>query len=130
MLCGPKTEPKRAIELFEADFKLGTIIRGSGLTGCFERIVLQNEDFIVRTDDNDKLSAIVCHPLTRRKRHAVYESLNELEKKSLAYMNGAIGWLGFTVSPFCSLLSYLLQGAARIASAADLYKQRARLNHL
>lgn len=70
----------------------------------FDLNIDQDEDFNIDVNEDGKLYQLETYPLSRCSQKQVYESLNEVEKVSFAFVNASVGWLGVTASTVCTLL--------------------------
>ena len=90
-------------------YKIGTIVHLPGSFQFFGINVEQDESGSVRISAEDKLRDISPHTLTRPRRKASEEPLNAVELFSFQSMNGSLGFLEMTVSPFPAFASSHLQ---------------------
>lgn len=90
--------------------------------------MVQNEDYTVTIDGDDKLQDIGAVPLARVRKRESCDSLASAEQSLIASVNSSVGWLGITVPPFCALFSRLFQHCAPDATVSTLRNQASRLN--
>lgn len=82
---------------------------------------IQNSEFKIKTDSDDKLEAVTEYPFPRKRRKQFDQLLNQIEKTLFAYTNSSPGWIGTAASPFCSFYaSYLQQEASDLKCATLL----------
>lgn len=114
---------KNFLEQFHKHFKFGAVNRGPGKLRFFGINTMQNEDFTVGTDADDKLDAVTEYPFTRRRRKQSEEELNTIEKSVFASVNSSLGWIGTAASPFCSFYSSYLQQKEPAIKVSPLIEQ-------
>lgn len=73
-------------------FELGTTARGPGRLRFFGLNVVQEEDFAVSFDAEDKLDALQLYQLSRISRKQGLEPLNAVELRSYRSLSSSIGW--------------------------------------
>ena len=121
---------ENVLRMFNEKFKFGTIVHGPGKLRYFGFNVIQYDDYTTVIDGDDKLSALEPPPLSRIRRKAVDDKLNEVEKSAFSSLNSCIGWLGTTVSPFCAASASRLQQCLPDVRVSDMIKQKAALQQL
>ena len=80
LATGENNAVDQLLERFNSKFKFGTVIHGPGRLRYFGFNISQHEDFKCSLDGDDKLFALEPVPLTRLRRKAATENLNEIEK--------------------------------------------------
>ena len=130
LATGEKDAVERVLTDFNDRFNFGTVIHGPGILRFFGFNIVQNDDFTCAINADDKLHNIEPAPLTRIRRKAVTDSMNQIERHTFCSINSSLGWLGTTVSPFCSSVSSRLQQRLPDLLVSDLIKQRSNLKEL
>lgn len=118
------------IEKINSRFTLGTVVHGPNRMRYFGLNIIQDEDYNITVDGDDKLNVLETYPLSRCRRKQVDENVNEIERKSFASINASVGWLGVTASPFCALFSSYMQQLAPKACVRHLLYQTNHLRNL
>jgi len=121
--AGKGRNAKQFLEEFNRRFKLGTINSGPGKLRFFGINTLQNEDFTIETDADDKMQALNEYPISRQRRKMGEKPLNEIEKSAFASSNSSLGWVGTAASPLCSFYSSYLQQKAPGTKVCHLVEQ-------
>ena len=109
MITGKPDARTAFINNFDKKFKLGTVNQGPGSLRFFGINTIQNEDFYISTNADDKLESIQTSFISRLRRKEYSDDINEIEKKSFASVNSSIGWIGSAASPLCSFHASHLQ---------------------
>lgn len=92
--------------------------------------IVQHDDCSIKIDGDDKLEAIEASPISRLRRKNGDDMLNAVEKSAFSSLKSSLGWLGTTVSPFCSATSSSLQQRLPAVKVSDLTKQTAERREL
>ena len=121
--AGSGNYAKSFIERFNENFHLGTVNHGPGKLRSFGINPVQNKNFTIKTDANDKIEALQEYPLTRQRSKESEQEMNKIEKSVFASVNNSIGWLGTAASPFCSFYSSYLQQKAPDLKVSHLVEQ-------
>lgn len=100
---------KRFIKRLAEVYKIGTIVHLPGSFRFFGLTVEQEENADIRISAEDKLQDISPYTLTRPRRKSSQEPLTSVELYSFQSVNGSLGFLGMTVSPFAAFASSHLQ---------------------
>lgn len=101
MVVGPKHIKEKFISQFNHRFTLGTIAHGSGLLRFYALKLVQNDDFTISINGDDKLNALETFPISRPRRKQTIVALNKMYLVSFRSVNSSIGWLDITKSHFC-----------------------------
>lgn len=120
----------KLLAAIDKKLKFGTVVHGPGKLRYFGFNITQHEDKTCVIDADDKLEKPESGFLTRLRRKDVDYKLNELEKITLMSINSSLGWLGTTVSPFCSAASSRLQQCLPDARVSALINQKAVMQEL
>ena len=123
LLSGPKDEKKKFIENLKNYFKVGTIVHGPGNLLFYGLNVFQNENYNIQISSDEKLDSIAAYQLSRLRRKEIDHKLNVIELKAFNSVNGSIGAIGMTVSPYASFVASHLQQVSNGAKISDLIKQ-------
>ena len=123
LLAGTKEQVSDFFERISAIYKIWSI---AWLPGSFKFFGLTNEqdgNGRIRLHADDKLQALEENVITRPRRKQFEDGLSTVELTAFQSLNGSLGFLGMTVSPFavfpCSHLQQLENGY----KVRDLVKQ-------
>lgn len=71
--------------------------------------IIQEENFEITTNADDKLYALFEYTLSRERRRNSEKDVNQLERNSFMLLNSSLSWIGTAASPLCSFYSSYLQ---------------------
>lgn len=96
----------------------------------FRLNIVQKDDCRFSIDDNSKMNAFECLPLTHIWRRPADSAINSIYFKAFMSINAFIGWLGISVSPLCAFSSSKLQQKLLKSTATALICQFSAHNQL
>ena len=111
------------IEEFDKRFRFGDVKHGPGKLRFFGINTVQNSDFTIETDADDKLDSVTEYPFSRQRRKQFEQPLNQIEKSVFASTNSSLGWIGTAASPFCSFYASYMQQKAPELKVSHLIEQ-------
>ena len=85
--------------------------------------ITQLEDGTIRVSGDEKLDALQPHPISRLRRKQQEEKLNAVEHFSYSSLNGSVGFIGTSASPFCAFTTSYLQQRRVSPEVKDLVLQ-------
>ena len=127
LIGGIDADRKAFVDELSSFYKIGTLAHLPGKFNFFGLVIEQEDTGTIRLSADDKLHAVSPHTLTRLRRKSPEDNLNSVELFSYQSINGKLGFLGTTVSPFASFTSSHLQQAKGSATVHDLVKQNTML---
>lgn len=130
LIAGRLINLKETVKKIGNFYELGTITYGPGSFQFYGLRITQHDLGEITIDGDEKLNSINPYVLTRSRRKECEETLNAIEQKTFQSVNGAIGWLGISASPFCSLVSSYLQQRSSKPSVHDRVTQINMTKHL
>lgn len=122
-VAGEGDRAKLFLDKFDKKFKFGNVNHGPGKLRYFGINTIQNVDFTVETNADDKLDGVQEYPLSRQRRKEYNEALTKLEKSTFASINSSLGWIGTAASPLCSFYSSYLQQKAPNTKVSHMVEQ-------
>lgn len=99
LLTGHDDALRDFINAFNDIYELGEIAQGPGVLIFFGLNLVQDSDFSVTIDAENKLKSIVPYAIKRNRRHQLDKKMNGIELKAFRSLNASLGWLGITSSP-------------------------------
>ncbi len=123
LFAGPQPLLRSLIDNMMNTYELGTIVYGPGTFNFYCLSIKQNEDCTISINGDEKLMALEPYPIDRIRRRQTESELNPIEAASYRSLNGSIGFLGISASPFCSLASSYLQQRRVSPNVSDLVCQ-------
>lgn len=130
IITGIEPEVNRFVKMFNSKFKLGSVMSGPGSLRFYGLNIHQSNDMSSVIDGNEKLQALQPVPLTRTRRKASTDKLNDIEKTSYMSIASSINWLGMTASLHCAYYSSLLQQRIPDNTVSNLQLQQSVLRKL
>lgn len=130
LFAGNKAVLLNISESLKKSYKLGTIVHGPGSFSFNGLNICQMDDCSITVSCDERLMSIEPYPITRLRRKQIDEPLNEIELASFRSLNGMLGWIGITASPFCAFASSHLQQKLPNAQVRTLVAQTNMLRQL
>lgn len=84
---------------------------------------IQNENFSLDTNADDKLKAVSEYFLSRHRRKESDKAVSALEKSAFASADSSLGWIETVASPLCSFYASYLKQKAPAVQEHNLVKQ-------
>lgn len=116
LIGGSRKIVRDFIKRLEKVYQLGTIVHLPGSFRFFGLKVEQDEDGTIMINGDEKLQSIEPCDLSRLRRKNINADLNPFELFSFQSVNGSLGFLGMTVSPFAAFGASHLQQTITWAS--------------
>lgn len=129
-VTGEGDNPKNSIKDFDNKFKLGTVSQGTSNLRRFGMNTLQEDDFTVSINADDKLFSVTEQKLTKDSRCQANDTLNVAERSAYASINSSLGWLGIAASLLCATYALLLQKCAPRPTLLELIELAKSLKKL
>lgn len=79
------------LKKFDKLFKFGDVKGGPGRLRFFGINTIQNGDFTIETDPDDKLNAVTEYRISRQRRERLEQALNAIGKPVLTSVNSSLG---------------------------------------
>lgn len=130
LLAGRKNMLNEFVDKISTKYQIGTIVFGPGSFSFFGLTILQNEDGSIQIRGDEKLNKLEPHPISWLRRKETDEPLNAVEAFSFGSLNGSLGFIGNSASPFCSFATSFLQQRRAKPLVRDLVCQINMLREL
>lgn len=130
IVVAESTDLTQFVTQISSKYKVGTVVRGPGSFSFFGLEITQDTDGMIQVSGDEKLLALRPHPISRLRRKEIDERLNAVESFSFGSMNGSLGFIGHTASPFCSFTTSYLQQRRSNPVVKDLIQQCNMLRQL
>lgn len=83
IITGNRSVVDSVIKLIDDKFMLVTIVDGPCELRFFGNNIIQNDDYTIATNGEDKHNVIDAYPMSRARRRQINEGINDIEKKSV-----------------------------------------------
>lgn len=109
LLVGDTSDLKSVIKHIRSEYKVGTVVYGPGNMLFNGMNITCDEESTLTVDADTKIAALEPLLLDRCRRKNIEDQANAIEISGFRSVNGSIGQIGSTASPFCSFSSSILQ---------------------
>jgi len=109
LMVGDTGDLKSVIGKIRAEYKVGTVVYGPGKMLFNGMNISCDEESIITVDADFKIESLEPYLLDRNRRKNIEDIANPIEISGYRSVNGSIGQIGSTASPFCSFASSILQ---------------------